>query len=418
MRPRAPQGRCIRHLGHARALPVTRLGRVGMAPQHRLRKAGAGQAGGLFRLPRGCTGGIAPRLRRMGGRAVEGARLESAYTPKAYRGFESHPIRRDLWFLQGLRLLRSRSPQDSPQDAAWLAAMFRPRQGAIRPHGGGFDHVITSRTGAPGGSGRHVRHRPPAPNPVPSLRGARGAHPCRDRQHAHQAPGDDGHSSSGQAGGRCDAERRSPARCWRCSASGSSTGTAPAASVTRAAARTVRSWARSGSGSASAAAPVSADAASRSASVAGVSPPHIKHLIHLNWHLGFSPAPPKGRTRPSRHQIPRIAPRLAVNLGPVRKSPDMSMLDQDIRDPPRRGCVAYRVQPAPIVRRQVQARLGALHPPAQQPVGQSQVRVDGACTGKAQHLRAVVLGQGYAASQVLGVHLRRVRVREQRQHGG
>ncbi len=29
----------------------------------------------------------------MGGRAVEGARLESVYTSKAYRGFESHPIR-------------------------------------------------------------------------------------------------------------------------------------------------------------------------------------------------------------------------------------------------------------------------------------------------------------------------------------
>ena len=29
----------------------------------------------------------------MDGRAVEGARLESAYTSKAYRGFESHPIR-------------------------------------------------------------------------------------------------------------------------------------------------------------------------------------------------------------------------------------------------------------------------------------------------------------------------------------
>lgn len=30
---------------------------------------------------------------RMDGRAVEGARLESAYTSKAYRGFESHSIR-------------------------------------------------------------------------------------------------------------------------------------------------------------------------------------------------------------------------------------------------------------------------------------------------------------------------------------
>jgi len=31
--------------------------------------------------------------RRRGGRVVEGARLESVYTPKAYRGFESRPLR-------------------------------------------------------------------------------------------------------------------------------------------------------------------------------------------------------------------------------------------------------------------------------------------------------------------------------------
>src|SRR5436190_8723320 len=30
---------------------------------------------------------------RSGGRVVEGARLESEYTSKAYRGFESHPLR-------------------------------------------------------------------------------------------------------------------------------------------------------------------------------------------------------------------------------------------------------------------------------------------------------------------------------------
>src|SRR5688572_4425146 len=30
---------------------------------------------------------------RSGGRVVEGARLESVYTSKAYRGFESHPLR-------------------------------------------------------------------------------------------------------------------------------------------------------------------------------------------------------------------------------------------------------------------------------------------------------------------------------------
>lgn len=32
------------------------------------------------------------RVRR-DGRVVEGARLESAYTPKGYRGFESHSLR-------------------------------------------------------------------------------------------------------------------------------------------------------------------------------------------------------------------------------------------------------------------------------------------------------------------------------------
>lgn len=34
-----------------------------------------------------------PPRHRTGGRVVEGARLESAYTSKAYRGFESHPVR-------------------------------------------------------------------------------------------------------------------------------------------------------------------------------------------------------------------------------------------------------------------------------------------------------------------------------------
>jgi hypothetical protein len=33
---------------------------------------------------------------RSGGRVVEGARLESEYTPKAYRGFESLPLRQIL----------------------------------------------------------------------------------------------------------------------------------------------------------------------------------------------------------------------------------------------------------------------------------------------------------------------------------
>ena len=37
---------------------------------------------------------------RRGGRAVEGARLESVCTSKAYRGFESHPLRQLLLSLE------------------------------------------------------------------------------------------------------------------------------------------------------------------------------------------------------------------------------------------------------------------------------------------------------------------------------
>ena len=37
-------------------------------------------------------------LQRTGGRAVEGARLESVYTFIAYRGFESPSVRQDLSF--------------------------------------------------------------------------------------------------------------------------------------------------------------------------------------------------------------------------------------------------------------------------------------------------------------------------------
>ncbi len=37
---------------------------------------------------------------RSGGRVVEGARLESEYTAKPYRGFESLPLRQNLLILK------------------------------------------------------------------------------------------------------------------------------------------------------------------------------------------------------------------------------------------------------------------------------------------------------------------------------
>ena len=52
---------------------------------------------------------------RMGGRAVEGARLESAYTSKAYRGFESHLIRHIFSLCICFNLRNSRSAHLNPQ---------------------------------------------------------------------------------------------------------------------------------------------------------------------------------------------------------------------------------------------------------------------------------------------------------------
>ena len=37
---------------------------------------------------------LQPKLKRRGARVVEEARLESLYTPKAYRGFESLSLRK------------------------------------------------------------------------------------------------------------------------------------------------------------------------------------------------------------------------------------------------------------------------------------------------------------------------------------
>ncbi len=50
-----------------------------------------------------CKIGQVPTQR--GGRVVEGARLESVYTPKGYRGFESLPLCRVLELLIYLRIL-------------------------------------------------------------------------------------------------------------------------------------------------------------------------------------------------------------------------------------------------------------------------------------------------------------------------
>jgi hypothetical protein len=56
----------------------------------------------------------------MGGRAVEGARLESAYTSKAYRGFESHLIR------QIIRNLAPRKPAGQRYPHRFFAKFIRP----------------------------------------------------------------------------------------------------------------------------------------------------------------------------------------------------------------------------------------------------------------------------------------------------
>ena len=50
------------------------------------------------RTPPDALGALLFQCMRSGGRVVEGARLESEYTSKAYRGFESHPLRHLLPF--------------------------------------------------------------------------------------------------------------------------------------------------------------------------------------------------------------------------------------------------------------------------------------------------------------------------------
>ena len=51
----------------------------------------------------------------MGGRVVDGARLESAYRSKAYRGFESHLIRQISAFSAGFRAIIFLFPRSFPQ---------------------------------------------------------------------------------------------------------------------------------------------------------------------------------------------------------------------------------------------------------------------------------------------------------------
>lgn len=50
--------------------------------------------------PRPLVATAHPEGLRSGGRVVEGARLESVYRSKAYRGFESHPLRHYSIFKQ------------------------------------------------------------------------------------------------------------------------------------------------------------------------------------------------------------------------------------------------------------------------------------------------------------------------------
>src|SRR6187549_3716773 len=70
----------------------------GAVAKLRIVLAHRGERRGPARLP---AGKLLPKWPpssdlRSGGRVVEGARLESEYTPKAYRGFESLPLRHML----------------------------------------------------------------------------------------------------------------------------------------------------------------------------------------------------------------------------------------------------------------------------------------------------------------------------------
>ena len=81
--------------------------------------------------------------RWMGGRVVEGARLESAYTSKAYRGFESHPIRHRFPTGRG-----QRRTHDTPPPG---------QQGSERPAGGRGRRSASSIQSSSDSSGQGAR---------------------------------------------------------------------------------------------------------------------------------------------------------------------------------------------------------------------------------------------------------------------
>lgn len=143
------------------------------------------------------------RALRTGGRAVEGARLESAYTSKAYRGFESLPVRQI-----SLKISVLRAP------SRWVHNRVHKMRSAGSP--------LTLRTrlrmragwGCRGAiSARERRGRGRSPHTAPRFRGCRpvdlpqilpaSIHGCR--------PGTDLHEYQPRCGGDANDGRES----WR-----------------------------------------------------------------------------------------------------------------------------------------------------------------------------------------------------------
>lgn len=135
---------------------------------------------------------IPRRLRWMGGRAVEGARLESVYTSKGYRGFESHPIRHcprrqcsqaQPCFTLAMRFSKppgegSEAKRPYPASRSAYAALFLGPSGCPDPPRVHWQRCeatapgrqAASRPDAPlsgDGPPRHANHLPPAKARIP-----------------------------------------------------------------------------------------------------------------------------------------------------------------------------------------------------------------------------------------------------------
>jgi hypothetical protein len=97
---------------------------------------------------------IPPSQRWTGGRAVEGARLESVYTSKGYRGFESHLVRHYLFPSESHTVPSSLQLQDPGRTDFPIASLLCFTSAPLRAGNGGAGLALRVRENCAARAGR------------------------------------------------------------------------------------------------------------------------------------------------------------------------------------------------------------------------------------------------------------------------